>query len=152
MKSVKYLEMLQSKQQLGITEMAKLLKITQPAMSNIFAGRRIMENETCIALALALQIEPIKIIMAADMDRAERSGQKSLWEVFTARMAATASALLLAFVVNLFLTPTPAEAATSRAALEEQSQEYKLCEIMVPREIPRNTPKMLFSNNPHSRL
>lgn len=109
MKSLAYLQRLQNEKRLGVTELAKLLGMTQPAISNLLAGRRIMENETCVAIALALDIEPWPIIMAADMDRAERAGQHSLWEVFTARMA-TAVSVILAVCVTNFLTPSPAEA------------------------------------------
>ncbi|HTD06231.1 helix-turn-helix transcriptional regulator [Undibacterium sp.] len=142
MKSVKFLEKLQSEQQINITEMAKLLHITQPAMSNILAGRRIMENETCIAVAIALKIDPMKIIMAADMDRAEKTGQKSLWEVFMTRMAATASALLFAVSVNLFLTPTPADAATPRATSEATANNINYAKS---KSLPK-APKMQSSN------
>lgn len=111
MRSTKYLEDLQRKTGLNDTELAKKLGISQPAMSNLKAGRRIMENETCIAVALELTIDPMRIIMAADMDRAERAGQRSLWEVFTARMA-TAASVILGILVILGSVITPSDAQT----------------------------------------
>lgn len=131
MKSVKYLEKLQKKENLNDTELAKLLGITQPSISNLKAGRRVMDDETCLAIALKLGINPIEIVGAACIDRAEKTGQKSLWEVFMTRTATTASALLFAFFVNLFLTPEAANAATARLSATPELSFYKLCEIKV---------------------
>lgn len=114
MKSTKYLERLKADKKLNDTELAKLLGVTQPAISQYKAGKRIMDEETCLAVALALDIDPLEIIAAAGLDRAEKTGQKSLWEVFMMRTAATASALLFALTVNLFLTENAANAATTR--------------------------------------
>lgn len=129
MKSVKYLERLQKQENLNDTELAKLLGVTQPSISNLKAGRRIMDDETCLAIAMKLGINPIEIVGAACIDRAEKTGQKSLWEVFMMRTATTASALLLAICVNLFLTPEAANAATARLSEGGHLICYKLCEI-----------------------
>ncbi len=115
MKSVKFLEELQARENLNDTDLAKKLGISQPSISNIKAGRRIMDEETCLAIALALNEEPMKIIAAAGIDRAEKTGQKSLWEVFMLRtrtsIEAGASVILcLVFVAN-FLTAPEAKAA-----------------------------------------
>ena len=74
-----------------------------------------MDNEKCVKIALELDIDPLKIIMASDLDKAERAGQKSLWDVFmtrtqTAKNAGVTASLFLALVTN-FVTPTPAKAA-----------------------------------------
>ncbi|WP_295751697.1 helix-turn-helix transcriptional regulator [Undibacterium sp.] len=111
MKSVKYLEKLQSMKKINDTDLAKILGISQPSISNIKAERRIMEDETCLAIALALDINPMEIIGAACIDRAEKTGQKSLWEVFTMRTAQGISAVLILMAsVTLFLTPSTGEA------------------------------------------
>jgi hypothetical protein len=75
--------------------LAKKLGWGNGVIPNYRAGRRIMDNEACIALALEIGCDPLPIIMAADMDRAERAGQHSLWEVFSARMTATAASVIL---------------------------------------------------------
>ncbi len=82
-------------------------------MSHYLKGLRVMDQETCLAIALALDINPVEVLMAAGIDRAEKTGQQSLWTVFSQRMAVAASALLF-LVVNLFVTPGNAEAATMR--------------------------------------
>jgi transcriptional regulator with XRE-family HTH domain len=122
MKSVKYLLQLQDKLAMSDSALARELGITQPAVSMYKNGKRIMDDETCLAVALKLDIDPINIIGAACIDRAEKSGQKSLWEVFMSRSAATAaSALLLAGVTN-FLTPENAEAAPLTAPFKAAGQ------------------------------
>ncbi len=130
MKSVKYLEKLQKKEKLNDTELAKLLGITQPSISNLKAGRRVMDDETCLAIALKLGINPLEVVGAACVDRAEKTGQKSLWEVFMSRMETTvASTILCAVFVTLFLTPPTANAATAGLAEGSCQTIYKLCEI-----------------------
>jgi len=116
MKSVKFLIELQNSRGLNDAATAKLLNLTAPAISQYKSGKRVMDDETCLALALELKVDPLQVIGAACIDRAEKSGQKSLWEVFMARTAATAALVLLASGVNLFLTPGNAEAATMRDA------------------------------------
>lgn len=65
------------------TALAKLLEVRQNTVSQYRNGVRMMDNETCLRLAQLLEMEnPMPIIMATDMDRAERAGQRSLWEVF----------------------------------------------------------------------
>lgn len=117
MKSAQYLDQVKAK--LGLhadKELAEHFNVTKAAISQYKSGARIMENEMCLAIALDLDIDPLKIIMAADMDRAERSGQRSLWAVFSQRMAATAASAVIATGVSLFLTPPPADAANMRVA------------------------------------
>jgi len=113
MKSAQYLDQVKSK--LGLhadKELAEHFNVTKAAISQYKSGARIMENEMCLAVALALEIDPLKVIMAADIDRAERSGQSSLWAVFMNRTTAVAASVLMATSVNLFLTPQNAQART----------------------------------------
>lgn len=130
MKSVKYLEDVRSKYDLK-TDAALALKLgkTAPAISQYIKGTRVMDDEACLAVALALNINPMEIIGAACIDRAEKTGQKSLWEVFMSRGAAVAASVLMATSVNLFLTPAPAEAATMRVTEGSDSSQYRLCEV-----------------------
>ncbi len=118
MKSVEFIDQALAKgQHKNDFALSKKLEWSSGKISQYRTGKRIMDNEACIALALEIGIDPMKIIMAADIDRAERAGQHSLWEVFS-RRTSLAAAILLCVVVNLFLTPTPAEAAP---ALTEHS-------------------------------
>ena len=118
MKSVKYLEDLQKKLQINDAETARLLNISKAAISQYKSGFRIMDNEACLAIALHLEINPMEVIGAACIDRAEKSGQKSLWEVFmmrtaTVKSAGVTAALVLSIITNL-LTPAPAKAASNQ--------------------------------------
>jgi len=118
MKSVKYLLDLQESKGMNDAQLARFLNLTAPAVSQYKSGKRVMDDETCLAVALALEVDPLRVVGAACIDRAEKSGQHSLWEVFMSRMAAPASALLTVAAVNLFLTPSSAEAAPLRAVSE----------------------------------
>ncbi|MGA3702864.1 Cro/Cl family transcriptional regulator [Ralstonia nicotianae] len=96
--------------------LAEKMGLVHSAISHYRTGRRTMDNEVCLRVAQLLEMEnPLPIIMAADMDRAERAGQHSLWEVFSKRMAASnaTAALLLVLVASAtnFVAPSPAEAA-----------------------------------------
>ncbi|MGA3942258.1 Cro/Cl family transcriptional regulator [Ralstonia nicotianae] len=96
--------------------LAEKMGLVHSAISHYRTGRRTMDNEVCLRVAQLLDMEnPLPIIMAADMDRAERAGQHSLWEVFSKRMAASnaTAALLLVLVASAtnFVAPSPAKAA-----------------------------------------
>lgn len=111
MKSVKYLDLTMSKYGYKFDkELAEKLGKTTAAISQYKSGSRIMDDETCLALAIALEIDPLEIIGAACIDRAEKTGQKSLFEFFMLRATQTASAALLLVFVTLFLTPSTGEA------------------------------------------
>lgn len=111
MKSTKYLQSVADKFGLTTkTAVAEKLGLSKQAVSNYLSETRVMDEETCLAVALALDINPVEVMMAAGIDRAEKTGQKSLWEVFSRRTATAASVALLASVVSLFVTPTPSEA------------------------------------------
>ncbi|MBN3829763.1 Cro/Cl family transcriptional regulator [Burkholderia sp. Ac-20384] len=116
MRSVKYLDQLMEKRNLkNDLALAKSMGWPSSRMSQYRTGKRVMENETCLMVALALEMDnPLPIIMAADADRAERLGQRSLWEVFSPRMAGISATLALGFVTN-FVNPSPAQAAYSTA-------------------------------------
>jgi predicted transcriptional regulator len=133
MKSVKYLELVRQKHKLKTDgEVADLLGISRSAVNHYSTGRRIMDRETCARVAMALNLnehEAMQLIAATAADQAEQSGEKSLWEVFMSRGAAVAASVLMATSVNLFLTPTPAEAATMRATESSDSSQYRLCEV-----------------------
>jgi transcriptional regulator with XRE-family HTH domain len=134
MKSAEYLDQVKQKLNLATDkELAEHFNVTKAAISQYKSGTRIMENEMCLAIALELNIDPMRVIMAADIDRATRSGQNSLWTVFSQRMTATAASAILALGVNLILTAPDANAATMRVAEGRDSAQYKLCEIT---EIP----------------
>ena len=82
-----------------------------------------MDEETCLAVAMALEISPLEVMMAAGIDRAEKTGQKSLWQVFSQRTAQAASVALVGYV-TLFVTPTPSEAAPALKTSAESNLRY----------------------------
>ncbi|CAJ0709581.1 hypothetical protein LMG7143_01130 [Ralstonia thomasii] len=128
MKSMKYLDAVKQAHKLkNDTALAELLGVGQNTVSQWRNGKRFMDNEMCLKLAQALDMQdPMPIIMAADMDRAERAGQRSLWEVFSPRMAHSAATILVlatAGVTN-FVTPTTLQAFSHAIAA---GQRFALC-------------------------
>lgn len=109
-------------------ELAPWLGVTPSAISQYRRGVRTMDNEKCVLVALELGIDPIAVIMATDIDRADRAGQKSLWEVFLSRTATAASVLLGCGAVTLFLTlaPEPAQAAAFHSQFDNNTNYAKL--------------------------
>ena len=112
MRSARYLDQLrQAKGFTNDTELAEFLGVKQNTISQYRHAKGFMSNEVCLKVAAGLDMDsPLPVIMAADMDRAEKTGQQSLWEVFLPRMAGVSAALLLGIVTN-FVTPSPAQAA-----------------------------------------
>ena len=126
MKSVKYLETVKTKHGLkNDRQLALFLQKGTNTISQYVNGSRIMDEETCLAVAMALEINPLEVMMAAGIDRAEKTGQKSLWQVFSQRTAQAASTALVA-AVTLFVTPTPSEAAP---AMKTAPTCFALCQI-----------------------
>lgn len=131
MKSVEYLEKLQYDLRLNDTKVAILLNKSKAAISQYKSGVRVMDEETCLALALALNEDPMKIIAAAGIERAEKTGQKSLWEVFMkgtqmVKTASVSAALCLSLVTNLLT----AEEAKATPALSLQKNKINSLYIM----------------------
>lgn len=123
MKSVKFLEAVKEKYGLkNDRQLALHMGVGPNTIHQYMSGKRVMDDEACLAVALQLDINPLQVIGAACIDRAEKTGQKSLWEVFMSRTAATAAAVLVASGVNLFLTPGNAEAHTYGPYSEGQGQ------------------------------
>jgi transcriptional regulator with XRE-family HTH domain len=114
MKSIKYLDALAAQKNLhSDADLARYLGCSKGAISNYRHGNRVMENDLCLRVALELGMDnPLPIIMAADMDRAEKAGQQSLWEVFLPKMAGISAAVVFAVVTN-FVTPSSAHASNT---------------------------------------
>nr|DAP29557.1 MAG TPA: helix turn helix protein [Inoviridae sp.] len=126
MRSAKYLDAVIERHGLkNDAELAEYLGLVKSAISHYRTGRRTMDNETCLRIAQALDMtDPMLVIMAADMDRAERAGQQSLWEVFSRRMATTAAPATLAVLavsVTNFVTQSPLQASAGAISRLAQS-------------------------------
>ena len=87
--------------------LADYLGVGNNTISQWRTGTRSPDNEMCLRLAIELSEDPMRIMMAAGMDRAERTGQRSLWEVFSKRMhghAAPASLAVIAAAIGASVT------------------------------------------------
>lgn len=133
MRIEKYLDAVIERHELkNDTALAKMLGVNQNTVSQYRTGARNPDNEACLRIAQALDMaDPLPVIMAADMDRAERAGQRSLWEVFSKRMsmqAAPASLAVLAVAVGGSVTKfvtSPALQASIDAVLK--AKDFVLC-------------------------
>lgn len=113
-------------------ELAEWLEVTPSYISQIRKGDKSISNNMALKIAIELEIDPLKVIQASELDKAERTGQRSIWENFT--MARAASVLLgIMMSVNLFLTPQDANAAVTegKSNISEMSKltTYKLCVV-----------------------
>lgn len=151
-KSVKYLEAVKVKYNLkNDRQLALHMSMGSNTISQYMNGKRIMDEEACLAVAMTLEYDEhqtMQVMMAAGMDRAEKAGQKSLWSVFSERMAATAATALLAVGVNLFLTEGDAQAAEMRAVAHADAENINYAKYDSRPDSPQNThtwPEHMFS-------
>lgn len=88
MKSIKYLNQVQEKYDLkNDAALAEKLKITRSAVSLYKGGKRVMDEEICLRVAIALGMSnPAPVLMTAGMDRARRGGEKSAWSYFSRKL------------------------------------------------------------------
>jgi hypothetical protein len=95
MKSVMYLEMLKQQAHLkNDAALARALNVGTNTISQYMTGKRIMDDEACLAVAMKLDIDPMLVVAAACIDRAEKAGQQSLWKIFMQRAGHASSATL----------------------------------------------------------
>ncbi|MGF7192291.1 transcriptional regulator with XRE-family HTH domain [Robbsia andropogonis] len=110
MKSIEYLKTVKTYRNIDSDyQLAKYLGMTTGTVSNYMSGNRIMDNETCLKIADALDMtNPLPIIMAADLDRAERLGKRSYWEKISPKLFGGAATAALSYaLVNNFVTANP---------------------------------------------
>ncbi|PWB39570.1 MAG: hypothetical protein C3F19_14925 [Rhodocyclales bacterium] len=113
MKSLKYLDaLIERKGFKNDRQLALHLGWSSGIMTMYRQGKRVMSEEQCLQIARELGMEnPLPIIAAAGIDRAEKTGQKSLWEVFTKATSLSPLAVALMVGVTTIVTPSPVQAA-----------------------------------------
>lgn len=126
MKSVRYLDEVMKLHSLkNDRQLALHLKWNPNLVSQYRNGKRIMEEEKCLQVARELGMEnPLPIIAAAGIDRAEKTGQKSLWEVFTKATSLSPLAVALMVGVTTIVTPSPSQAASNNDTAERANLYY----------------------------
>lgn len=118
MKSVRYLDEVMNRHGLkNDRQLALHLKWNPSVVHQYRTGKRVMEEEKCLQLARELGMEnPLPVIAAAGIDRAEKTGQRSLWEVFTKATSLSPLAVALLVGVTSIVTSPAAEAATAQTS------------------------------------
>jgi transcriptional regulator with XRE-family HTH domain len=107
--SQKYL--VEVKRKLNLTSdysLAKVLGVGTNTISQYQNQKRVMDDTMALRIAEILEIDPMKIIAAANADR-ETGKAKEKWESFYKQLGGLAASLFIS--VNLLLSPTPTEAA-----------------------------------------
>lgn len=66
----------------SFTDLAKRLTCTRPAISQYYAGKRVMDDYTAAQVAKILGIPEIEVITAANADRETNPERKKWWENF----------------------------------------------------------------------
>jgi transcriptional regulator with XRE-family HTH domain len=70
------------KRHLGIESdyaLAKRLGFSQSAMSSYRTGRRVFDDDAALTVALALGVNPLQVIAAANAERSKTDEQKARW-------------------------------------------------------------------------
>lgn len=118
MKSLKYLDALAKKKGFkNDRQLALHMGWSSGVMTLYRKGQRVMSEEQCLQVAQELDMEnPLPIIAAAGIDRAEKTGQRSLWEVFTKATSLNPLAVALLLGVTSIVTSPAADAATAQTS------------------------------------
>jgi len=89
--------------------MAKWLGVGRAAVSNWRVGRNVIDDYAAAKIAEVLELNPMEIIAAANIEREKDEERKRFWQKYWERLGGIAAGFILA--VNLIMTPTPSEAA-----------------------------------------
>lgn len=112
MESKKYLISALNSLQLNDSKSAAYFGVTRGTMSRYRSGERIMDAQMAVKVAEVLGLDPLKIIISCEKERAA-ADKKSFWdrqEKLRFGAAANIFLSLLASVIFI-MTPTPSEAA-----------------------------------------
>jgi hypothetical protein len=80
MNTIEYLDAVKAAK--GLTsdyQLAKLLGFPLSSVSSYRTGRRFFDDDAALTVALALQINPLEVIAAANAERAKTPEQKARW-------------------------------------------------------------------------
>jgi transcriptional regulator with XRE-family HTH domain len=81
MHSVEYLQQVRKRYGARTDEaVGGVIGVSKSAISQYLSGERVMGEETCLAVALALDISPLEVLRAAGLDRAAKIGRETLWK------------------------------------------------------------------------
>lgn len=91
---------------------AKHLGVTRAAVSRYRQGGGAFDDTTALRVAYILDVDPLEVIAAANVERARDTVTRSLWEKAWGKAAgATATAAIAVLLVGLAAAPSPAHSA-----------------------------------------
>lgn len=117
-KSREYLE--EALEKLGTISDAKkseLLKIHKTTLSGYRNDQRLMDDFACIMVAQTLNIDPMEIIAAVQMEREKNEERRDVWADFRKKIGVLGLAGLIG--AGTIATPSPAQAMTAKAPSEK---------------------------------
>ena len=118
MKSADYIELLREKNGWNYTECAEALGLSKQSMTSYRNNNVEMEDETCIAVAELLELDPLLVIANVRAARHKSGKAKDFWE----KIASTAAGIILCVSASA-ATLYP----TDSIANEESGNADKLC-------------------------
>lgn len=122
----------------SLTELGKILDMSQPTISGAKAHKRPMTNKAVVQLAEYIGADLKAVIAANELVTEKDEKKRAFWSPFVNH--AKAASIALAFsLVTTFATPHPAEAASN-----QNSGKDRLC-IMSNRQLRRHSEKRQLS-------
>lgn len=111
MQTIEYLAAAKAKLQISSDyELAKRLGVSRQSVSDLVHGAT-MKNSTAARVAEILEIDPLRVIADAELERASGPEQRKLWERIAARVAAG----VLVAIGAATIAPSPARADEAAA-------------------------------------
>ncbi|WP_426078885.1 DUF3693 domain-containing protein [Janthinobacterium sp. PSPC3-1] len=86
------------KEKLGITSdyaLAKRLGFSLSTVSNYRTGRRILDDDAALDIAMALEVHPFEVIASVNAERAKTPEQRARWSGVMEKFSASFNSLLL---------------------------------------------------------
>lgn len=80
MNTLQYLDAVKARR--GITSdyaLAKILQTSQAAISGYRAGRRVFDDDVALTIACELEVNPLAVIAAANLERAKTPEMRARW-------------------------------------------------------------------------
>lgn len=110
----------------SLTELGKMLDMSQPTISGAKAQKRPLTAKAVVQLAEFIDADLKAVIAANELVTEKDEKKRAFWHPFVNHATAASVALAFSLVTN-FVTPSPAEAAPLRYA---EKIDFVLCKIV----------------------
>lgn len=109
--------------------LAAAIGVRRQRVSDYYKGDRTPDNFVCKRIAEMLGRPLAEIIAVVSMDAEKDESRREEWRDYFKRIGGLAASIMLLFflAVTLIVTPTPAEASSSKVS---QAQHFVLCKVV----------------------